>query len=583
MDEINDNGLLRFQSALQNVVDKSYSYNNQSSVFAALCPTNLKDYAERYVKTCCQWVDGYVPGFHDQNSGIVSTRIASALVTGMAKQIVGEKPIFRSVAQLSKDGIDCDVSKCYKMAKWGNFRQAMFGGVAFAMTTGTSLIKLNATRVGEPWWEAVRLDNAYFLCDFRGRVIDASFYVKNYVDTRPDKGDNGYCLIERRYYEPSKTAKIEDGTFKVLRKVGDPVPMAVYEIHRTRGTALNRVSALGAWDSVPWEELPNFLRKMLRNDYGAIKVGVPMELPFENLGVEVLKDGEMDITVPTAQCFGRSKIADIQSDLINYEIGNAYRLRDAYLGKGSLYLPKSMTMGTLTEAPMGNGGMLSALPDSPVELMKGVDSDSQQAIVKQFELRSAEWQRMMDDALKAIATKWGTTPKALSSYLAQGEAQQTATQIDSEDDMSIAFINQERANFKEPFNRLLHTTLVYKGMGTDVELTFGNPSLINKDRLLARTEKEFEMGLIDIEEAVRQTNPDLDEDALHAKIEKAKARQAEIASQITETSLDGDHDNLTDGADTDELFKDMEEDNGGNNLRGSTNPTQKQGRPHLFE
>ena len=284
----------------------------------------------------------------------------------------------------------------------------------------------------------------------------------------------------------------------------------------------------------------------------------------------------------------------MQSDLINYEFANAYRLRDAYLGKGTLYLPKSMSMGDLSMpgAVASGGNMLSALPETPVELMKGVDAENQQAIVKQFNLRVAEWQKMMDDSLKAIATKWGTTPKALSSYLSQGEAQQTATQIDSEDDMSIAFINQERSYFVEPFNRLLRTTLELCGKPCGVELTFGNPSLVNKDRLLARTEKEYAMGLIDIEEAVRQTNPDLEEDALRAKIDKALARQKEMQSALDMGDMGGGdeplfedepHNNLKDGADLDQLFKDNEEDAGGNNLKGTTNPTQKQGRDNLFD
>lgn len=594
MDEA-EKGLSQFISAVQLAVNKTYTYNNQASLFCALVPTYLKPYADKYVKPCCQWVDGYVPELHNDSSGIVSTRIATALVQGMAKQVVGEKPIFKNASSKDCPSGDSTVSYCYKIAKDGNFRQAMFASVAFAMTTGTSLLKLNATAYHEPWWEAVRLDNCYFLSDFRGNVQDAYFYVRSYADTRPDKQDGSYYLVEHRYWLRWENAKIvldandEGSPYKVARKKGQLVPMVSYEIYRTKGTALNKADLPIAGHGIPWQELPSFMRKALRDDYGALKVGMPQELPFLDLGVVVCKDGELDISVPTAQCFGKSKIMDVQSDLINYEIGNAYRLRDAYLGKGTLYVPKSMSMGDLNNQMPYGGNPLSALPDTPIQLMKGADPETQQAIVKQFELRTTEWQKMCDDALKAIATKWGTTPKALSSYLAQGEAQQTATQIDSEDDMSIAFIEQERSYFLEPFNKLLKTTLNFCGKEAVAEITFGNPSLVNKDRLLARTEKEYEMGLIDIEQAVRQTNPDLDEDALRMRIDKAMARQAEIEAQA-QLPADGEdldgisepHNNLTDGASEDELFKDNEEDNGGNNLRGTTNPTQKQGYENIF-
>lgn len=587
-------GLMQFQSALQMAVNKTYSYNNQTSLFSALVPTYMKDYADKYVLPCCQWVDGYVPEIHQPDTGIVATRTASALISGMAKQVVGERPIFRSSSPSQDVGEDL-VSYCYTLAKEGNFRQAIYGAVAFAMTCGTSLIKVNVAEDGSPWWEAVRLDNAYFKTDFRGRVTEAYFYINSYCDT---KNNDRFYIVEHRYYKTQEFVKLY---YNALNKTyvngypkGAKVPMVEYNVFRSGGKMLSNIDRVSKNNGIPWEQLPHWIRETITNDYGALAIGAPKVLGTEDLGVQLCKDGELDISVPTAQCFGKSKIMDVQADLINYEFANSYRLRDAYLGKGTLYVPKSMSMGdVMPNAVASHGNMLSAMPESPVQLMRGIDPESQQAIVKQFELRVTEWQRMMDDSLKAIATKWGTTPKALSSYLSQGEAQQTATQIDSEDDMSIAFINQERSYFAEPFNRLLATTLKLVGKPVGAELTFGNPSLVNKDRLLARTEKEYAMGLIDLEEAVRQTNPDLEEDALKAKIDKAIARQKEMAQQALDfADMDGSkdeplfedepHNNLKDGADTEQLFKDNEDDTGGNNLKGTTNPTQKQGRDNLF-
>lgn len=592
--DLERDSLLQFQSALQNAVNKTYSYNNQTSLFCALVPSYMRDYAEKYVRPCCEWVDGYVPEIHGQGTGVVSTRTAGALISGMTKQIVGERPIFRSADPDQELGEDL-VSYCYGLSKRGNFRQAIYGAVGFAMTTGTSLIKVNVDEEGEPWWESARLDNCFFKTDFKGRVVEADFYINSYADT---KTQDRYFIVEGRYYWTTDQLKVFYNELKreyvgALPK-GSRVPMVEYKVYRASSKMLSKADLRPFGASCDWAQLPNWLRDIIQRDYGALTIGVPKMLPMSNLGVEVCKDGEMDLSIPTAQCFGKSKILDVQSDLINYEFANAYRLRDAYLGKGSLYLPKSMSMGDLNPVSVASqGNMLSALPDTPIELMKGVDVEGQQAIVKQFNLRVAEWQKMMDDSLKAIATKWGTTPKALSSYLAQGEAQQTATQIDSEDDMSIAFINQERSYFIEPLNRLLKTTLEVVGKPCGVELTFGNPSLVNKDRLLARTEKEYAMGLIDIEEAVRQTNPDLEEDALRAKIDKALARQKEMQKALESEDLGGGdepifedepkrHNNLKDGADLEQLFKDNEEDTGGNNLKGTTNPTQKQGRDNLF-
>ena len=167
-----------------------------------------------------------------------------------------------------------------------------------------------------------------------------------------------------------------------------------------------------------------------------------------------------------------------------------------------------------------------------------------------------------DDCLKRIAVKWGMSPKILSSFLAQGQAQMTATQIDSEDDISIAFITQTRANFKGAINRLLETTLNVYGYTHDVDIQFASPSIVNKDRILDRVLKKLEAGLIDIEEAIREINPDEDEETIQAKVDAAKQQQAmQMLLAQQEMNDEGG-------------FQNNDEDLGGANLRGSTSPLQ---------
>ena len=100
------------------------------------------------------------------------------------------------------------------------------------------------------------------------------------------------------------------------------------------------------------------------------------------------------------------------------------------------------------------------------------------------------------------------------------------------------------------------------GLETNLELDFASPSLINKDRLLDRTMKQLEAGFIDIDEAIRTINPDLDEEALQDKIDRAKERQQQnLIDQLTEMNQMGD-------------FGNNYEDMGGENLKGSTMPEQ---------
>ena len=347
--------------------------------------------------------------------------------------------------------------------------------------------------------------------------------------------------------------------------------------------------------SVGWSEIPEDVRKMIKRDYSIIRINEPSRLALPNLGVEVLINDDGDISVPTGTNFGRSLIVPVVDDFVMYEVAQAYALRDMYLGKGTVYVPKAMSIGDYgnintplkkaeipnpdkdaafrsdahdhlppTNVPITNNlvqNPLDGLSDK-YEVVPGNNPEENTVTVNQFNLRVNEWQLTQENALKRIAVKWGMSPKVLASFLAQGQVQQTATQIDSEDDISIAFINQERSCFKTPINNLLETTLNFYGRPHNVDVQFASPSIINKDRILDRTLKKLEAGLIDIEEAIRETNPDLDEKTLQARIDTAKKQQAEaMLAQQYEMDAEGGFGNNYD-------------DMGGENLKGSTTPVQ---------
>ena len=132
------------------------------------------------------------------------------------------------------------------------------------------------------------------------------------------------------------------------------------------------------------------------------------------------------------------------------------------------------------------------------------------------------------------------SPKILASFLAGGGQQQTATQVDSEDDLSIAFIYHTRAYFKNALNRLLEETLNFYGIAENIKVDFASPSLLNKDRLIERVKSELEAGLIDVDDAIRTIYPDLDEESLQDKIEKAKSVQKQKEEEaFTEMNDEG--------------------------------------------
>jgi hypothetical protein len=133
-----------------------------------------------------------------------------------------------------------------------------------------------------------------------------------------------------------------------------------------------------------------------------------------------------------------------------------------------------------------------------------------------------------DDILKKIATTIGMSPKIIASYLSDSSMQKTATQIDSDDDSVIAFVERERGNFEKPFNNLLKRVCRYYAFSDTVEVKFGTPSLISQETLIKNTDFLYQNGYIDLRDALSRMNPDATENQLDDLEQRAKKRQEEI-------------------------------------------------------
>lgn len=540
---IDNVGVPQWQEGIASAVNDTYSYTMNSSLFFGLLPAYMKDYAWRYIRPCLQWLDGYVFSMHSNGtSGIISTRIGNALITGLTRQVIGEKVMLR----LSEENPnDLDRKNLKVAAKWVNdaeIKKACFAGIGWSLASGTSLIKENKTIDNKVWWESVRFDQCNYRTDFRGEVEDANFLIRDYTDTTQDKTSQQFFLCEHRFYdlkvEGGLVEKKEDGTYSSTPKVIKKVPMVEYVVRKVRGTLNNGgADAPSIKDtnfSVKWAEMPKWLRQAIRNDYSALKVDDPQLLGFDYIGVEVLTNGYLDLSMPRASNLGQGLLYCVVSDMITYEIAASYKLRDMYLGKGTVYQPKSLSMGDVTPGLQFRSGMANPLTnvgDKKVELLNGVDPEKQKIIVEQFEIRGSDWQGIMDDSVRNIATKWGMSPKVLSSYLLNSQTSMTATQIDSEDDISIAFIYQTRSYYKNKLNRLLESTLNFMGIPTNITLDFASPSLVNKDRIIERNIKLLDAGLITVDDAVRDIYPDLDEEQILKRIADAIGQREQMQKE----------------------------------------------------
>lgn len=521
INEVKTPGLLNF-NAIAKAINETHRYNINLGWITEV-DSYYKQYIYNYLQPAFQWLSGTLLTLHtDNGQAIISTNFGKCLMYYLGDQVAGEKLFFKPV--LKTNASTLDVAKANNWAEDTNFQSAVTKGIILSLATGTSLLKVNVSEDGEPWVECVRLDNAYFLTDFRGKVISAKFLIRNYVNTLTDKKENDqFYLVEERYYK-NENAKIIDTGKSFIAQKANKVPYVKYSIVRSSAQS-NQVQGVNlAGQTLDWKQTPEAIRKMIKRDYNAIIIGEEQRLNLPNIGVELLTNDHGDISHPIDIGFGRSLLIDIESDLITYDIACSYKIRDMYLGKGTLYVPSGLSLGSIVQDVTGNGTLDEQMGDKPIELVPGVDPENQQYIVVQFKLRADEWQQIINDSMRNISGKLGIPPKILNAALATyGGA--TATQIDSEDDAGLAFIYQHRHYFRGAVNRIAKTCFNVLGLQNEIDVEFGSPSIVNKDRLINRNIKLYQSGLISAEEAVRNINPDDDETSLLPKIKSAEDRE----------------------------------------------------------
>ena len=115
----------------------TYSFVN-NSVFYSMIPSYYREFMKRYVQNPLWWNDGWVPYFHNQDKGILSTRLAGAIVDRVARKVAGSRIMYKNVGEL-KDDKGSNVTRNF-IAEWAErvrFESALKRGIKYAAAGGT--------------------------------------------------------------------------------------------------------------------------------------------------------------------------------------------------------------------------------------------------------------------------------------------------------------------------------------------------------------------------------------------------------------------------------------------------------------
>lgn len=517
------------------IVNQTYSYINNTGFYALANPVYYS-YYQRWARRYAWWYDRFVPDFHNAQQGYFSTGIAHCIVDGIANLIVGKKILLSNVGyEKDKALANTTLKTAYKWADEAQLTSKVRMWTKYGGAIGTSLLKANV-KSSEIWLEPLRFDDFFFETGFDGELQDVVCLIKSYTDTKPRSVEwaDSVGADDEKMYLQNKFYLVEHRYFKELEEmvngelVKHKVPFAKYQVHKYNGNITNQQSwNFSLVETMDKNSLPREILKQIGRDYGAVRLGEEIRLPFfEHLGCELLQYNDGDGSL-SQQPFGESILTNIISDLMNFDLAFSYAVRDMYQGKGIVFVPKELqTVASGTTSYQG-------LEDSMLTKVASIDGKLPVENV-QFNLRVAEWREKKADILETIATKLQISPSSLASFLSDNTAR-TAKEVSIESSATDNYIEIQRGCIEPKLNRLLKVIGMFYGWQDEIQVRFGKGGSSNVDTIIDRVIKLVNAGLMHPYEALRQIMVDADEwevEEAYNKLEAYKKEQQQAQDNI---------------------------------------------------
>lgn len=500
-------------------------WTNHSS-FYAIYPSYYYTFANQWLRKWLAWFDGYVPGIHDGQSGIISTRLATTLCYRLAEQVYGGGLLYSA----NNDTRKSRAALKFLSTKWSedaDFPNQALKAFVLAAAGGTSYAKLNVGSNKEAWVDTWRADQCYADFDFKGKITRAEFIVAKYAKTVPnqsEKNENFFVVEERFFANVHDNKKYKENFKEQIEKLALPLsleinkPYVSYKVYRMQGTVsdFNQVADRGR--ALGWEEIPKSVKTSIIENYGTIRLNIPQRLPFVSLGVYAFKWTPFISNLPQLP-FGESLVARIQGYLFEYDFMNSCMNTDFYLGRGRVLVPKSLqspqqiNLNGMSTPTAYNSGLDSFL-FTKVEYASTEDKKPE-AI--QFGLRSTDWLTARNHLLECIATAIGISPSTIASYL-QDSSARTAREISSEESSTALFVENRRKLFTPAINDLIKDVLMFYGYEDTITVKFSKSGQTNTTLVTENTVAAYNARLISQYQAVKNLNPDMNEEELQAEI-----------------------------------------------------------------
>lgn len=528
-----------------------YSFVNRSAFYANITG-QYRNYMLRWVQNYLWWYDGWCPYFHNESSGIFSTRLASALVNGAAKKVVGGRIFYKTRKQknITKDEAtgeyNVDKALHFISSDWAvksNFAREVKKAVQFSAAAGTSLIKLDKAQ-GELKAKAFRFDSFYPTVGFDGKLIECYCFIRDFTKTAnvgKDLNFTNYYVVEHRYF----------GDFvSVTGEKRCNVPLVEYIIKRSTGMVTTGQDYDVQGENIKFVDLPKQIRSSIGKAFSTVAFDKPMPLPFvDSIGAVLVNWTDCVSALPELP-FGESLLTNIMPFLQSYDYYWSAFNTDLYLGRGKVILPKQMSKNTNTGEGQYNGfdSMLfvgiQGNPASP---------EQPKPLPVQFDLRATDWQTVRTTIIQNIAINTGLNLATIASFLQDTNAARTAREISTEESETALFVDDKREIIEKPLNELLSIVTKYYGFDDEVVIRWSASGLSN---IYTRTDMiatALQNGFLSPQKAVRMFNQDDDEYQLKEEFDNIQAsKESEFDYSALAEENPFNEENKTNGVDGNE-------------------------------
>ena len=455
-------------SALQTYHTYSWINNEQ---FYAIVPYPYRDYYFRFIKKFFYWYDGFVPYFHNTQSGMFSSRLAYTILHKLAQQTVGNKLMFDDEGEPDKNSYTHH-GKTYNsldwIEHWANdnlLDTKVVQAEEWAFAGGDSTIKLDSD--GEDLLPTVfRKDTYFFDTDFRGEVCAWSGLIYTYSkmtnQTNATAEPQYYYLLEDRSYDDSGN------------------PQYRLSIKKGSGNLANAKTVDMTPETIPFSRLPRDISHKFKKDYPNTKLGEWNKLPLKDLGIYIIKASESVSFLPAVNG-GESLLSNLIHTLMSYDFYWSSMMTNLYTARDKLIVPQHMQTprhGEGTHAPAHFGGWDEFI----MTKVQYASPEDNKPIV--FSTPIKDWEKVRNNILQTIAMDLGVDDRTITSAIVPNAEKPTAREISSDEHTTTLFVEGKQKLLKNGLDKMLACVLdFYTFTEEKVVVKFSKAGLTNQNNL----------------------------------------------------------------------------------------------------